>query len=76
MVTAMARVVVLLGAKVVAAVPLVMPFVLAVALHGVYNFFAGFSGGFWWFSVVAILMAALECRIWYRKAAGMDGEAS
>lgn len=57
-------------------VPLVMPFVLAVALHGVYNFFAGFSGGFWWFSVVAILMAALECRIWYRKAAGMDGEAS
>lgn len=57
-------------------VPLVMPFVLAVVLHGVYNFFAGFSGGFWWFSVVAILMAALECRIWYRKAAGMDGEAS
>ena len=57
-------------------VPLVMPFVLAVVLHGVYNFFAGFSGGFWWFSVVAILMAALECRTWYRKAAGMDGEAS
>lgn len=51
-------------------VPLVMPFVLAVVLHGVYNFFAGFSGVFWWFSVVAILMAALECRIWYKKAAG------
>lgn len=53
-------------------IPLVMPFVLAVVLHGVYNFFAGFSGGFWWFSVVAILMAALECRIWYKKVAGDD----
>ncbi len=44
-----------------------MPFVLAAVLHGVYNFFAGFSGGYWWFSVVAIAMAALQCRIWYTK---------
>lgn len=51
---------------------LVMPFVLAVLLHGVYNFFAGFRGGFWWFSIVALLMAALECRIWYKKVAGDD----
>lgn len=55
-------------------VPLVMPFVLAVVLHGVYNFFAGFSGGFWWFSVVAILMAALECRIWYRQVVENGGK--
>lgn len=51
---------------------LITPFVLAVVLHGAYNFFAGFSGIFWWFSVVAILMAALECRIWYKKVAGDD----
>lgn len=44
------------------------PFVLAAVLHGAYNFFAGFSGGYRWFSVLAIAMAALECRIWYAKA--------
>lgn len=55
-------------------VPLVMPFVLAVVLHGIYNFFAGFNGLFWWFSVVAILMAALECRIWYRQVGENGGK--
>ena len=55
-------------------VPLVMPFVLAVVLHGIYNFFAGFNGLFWWFSVVAILMAALECRIWYRQVVENGGK--
>lgn len=44
----------------------VMPFVWAVALHGIYNFFAGFKNGFYWFAIVAILFAALECRIWYK----------
>jgi len=43
------------------------PFILAILLHGIYNFFAGFSGGFWWFSIVAILLTVLECRIWYKK---------
>ena len=44
-------------------------FVVAVVLHGIYNFFAGFSGGFKWFSVIAIFLAAIECRIWYVKIA-------
>lgn len=44
----------------------IMPFVWAVLLHGVYNFFAGFKSGFYWFAIVAILYAALECRIWYK----------
>lgn len=44
----------------------IMPFVWAVLLHGIYNFFAGFKSGFYWFAIVAILLAALECRIWYK----------
>ncbi len=44
-----------------------LPFVYAAALHGIYNFFAGFSGGYRWFAVIAILFAAVECRIWYTK---------
>lgn len=44
-------------------------FVLAVLLHGVYNFFAGFSGGYRWLSIVAILLAALQCRICYMQIA-------
>ena len=44
----------------------VMPFVWAVLLHGVYNFFAGFKNGFYWFAIIAILFAILECRIWYK----------
>jgi hypothetical protein len=43
------------------------PVIYAVLVHGVYNFFAGFSGGFWWFSLAAICFGALECRIWYQK---------
>ena len=43
----------------------VLPFVYAVLLHGVYNFFAAFTTGYRWFSVVAIVFALLECRIWY-----------
>lgn len=45
------------------------PFVFAVLLHGVYNFFAGFDNLFWWFSVATLLLAVLECRIWYQRAA-------
>ncbi len=54
--------------------PMVMPFVLSTLLHGVYNFFAGFGGWFYWFSIVAIIMSALECRIWFRRASGVDRE--
>ncbi len=54
--------------------PMLMPFVLSTLLHGTYNFFAGFGGWFRWFSVVAIVMSALECRIWFRRASGADRE--
>lgn len=53
--------------------PYLQPFVWAVVLHGVYNFFAGFSGGFRWFSLVTIFLTALECRIWFKKVC--DGAA-
>lgn len=49
-----------------------MPFVWAVLLHGTYNFFAGFANTFYWFSLVAILFAILECRIWYKEAAALS----
>lgn len=44
----------------------VFPFIYATLLHGIYNFFAGFNSNYRWFSVIAILFALLECRIWYR----------
>jgi RsiW-degrading membrane proteinase PrsW (M82 family) len=44
-----------------------MPFFYAVTVHGVHNFFAGFSGPLWWFSVAAICFGAIECRVWYQK---------
>lgn len=47
----------------------VIPFVFAVLLHGIYNFFAGFENSFWWFSVIVLLFTVLECRIWYQRAA-------
>jgi len=46
---------------------MISAFITAIILHGIYNFFAGFSGGFWWFSIVTILFAAIQCRIYYKK---------
>lgn len=40
-------------------------FVTAVFVHGIYNFFAGFTGVWWWFSIVTILFAILRCRAYY-----------
>ena len=45
----------------------ILPFIYAVLLHGVYNFFAGFNSNYRYLSIVAILFALLECRIWYRE---------
>ena len=50
----------------------ILPFVWAVVLHGVYNFFAGFKTGFYWFAIIAVLFAALECRIWYKFVTSLD----
>ncbi len=46
----------------------VLPFLYAVLLHGIYNFFAAFTTGYRWFSIVAILFALLECRIWWQQS--------
>ena len=46
----------------------IMPFIYAVLLHGIYNFFASFSSIYHWLAVVAILFAAVECRIFYVSA--------
>ena len=46
----------------------IMPFVYAVLLHGIYNFFASFTSMYRWLAVVAILFAAVECRIFYLSA--------
>ena len=50
----------------------VLPFLYAVILHGIYNFFAAFSTGYRWFSLVAIAFALLECRIWWQQARAPD----
>jgi hypothetical protein len=38
-------------------------FVSAVLIHGVYNFVAGLPQPLWYFSLAAILLGALQCRI-------------
>lgn len=50
------------------------PWLWAVILHGSYNFFAGFSGFYRWFSLATIMLTALESRIWYKKIGGVEGE--
>ena len=45
-----------------------MPFIYAVLLHGIYNFFASFTSIYHWLAIVAILFAAVECRIFYVAA--------
>ena len=41
--------------------------VIAVLLHGIYDFFAGFSttNNLRWFSIAVVLMAIIECRVKY-----------
>lgn len=47
----------------------VFPFLSAVLLHGIYNYFAGFKmdSVFFWFSLVVVLVSVVECRIRYRS---------
>lgn len=46
----------------------VYSFILAILLHGIYNYFAGFrmDSFIFWFSLVVVLVAIVECRIRYR----------
>ena len=46
--------------------------IVAVLLHGVYDFFAGFAGNIRWFSVAVVLMAIAECRIKYTSLQNND----
>ncbi len=47
-------------------------FVIAVLLHGIYDFFAGFSGSLRWFSIAVVLMSIAECRIKYSTLKNTD----
>jgi hypothetical protein len=49
--------------------------VIAVLLHGIYDFFAGFStsSNLRWFSIAVVLMSIIECRVKYTSLKN-DGE--
>ena len=48
--------------------------IIAVLLHGIYDFFAGFAGNIRWFSVAVVLMALVECRIKYTSLQNNEEE--
>nr|QGT51468.1 hypothetical protein Unknown280_1600 [uncultured Spirochaetaceae bacterium] len=43
------------------------PLVFAILIHGIYDFFAAFNSPLKYFSVAVILLAVLECRIFYLR---------
>ena len=43
-------------------------FCAAVFCHGIYNFFAGFNGFLWWFSLAALLFALIQLRSFYTES--------
>ncbi len=47
----------------------ILPFVLAVLLHGLYDFFASYPKPFYYFIIPVILFAGIECRIRYQSIA-------
>lgn len=53
----------------------VMPFLYAVLLHGIYNFFVGLTSMYRWLAVIAILFAAVECRIFYVSSENKNARA-
>lgn len=48
--------------------------IAAVLLHGIYDFFAGFSGDIRWFSIAVVLMSIVECRIKYTQKVEIKSE--
>ena len=46
--------------------PKIFCFILAVLLHGLYNFFAG-SEKFWWLSIVTIIYAIVKVKFSFDK---------
>lgn len=47
--------------------PIFFPFLMAIVLHGVYNYFAGFKSStpFFYFSIAVVFYSIVECRIRY-----------
>ena len=45
----------------------VLPLVLAILTHGIYNYFASLGTPYFYVSFVAILFAAIECRVRYMR---------
>jgi len=45
--------------------PYISIVILAVCLHGLYDFFAGFANAFKYFSLAVIFFSAIECRVKY-----------
>lgn len=53
--------------------PKVYCFIMAILLHGLYNFFAG-SEKFWWFSIVTIIYAAVRLKFSFDRINSEDQE--
>lgn len=53
--------------------PKVYCFIMAILLHGLYNFFAG-SEKFWWFSIVTIIYAAVRLKFSFDRINTEDQE--
>ena len=47
--------------------PDVLALIFAVLIHGMFDFFVSFSTWIQWFSIAAILLAIIECRVHYEK---------
>ena len=48
----------------------VMPFFMAVGMHGLYDFFARYPSPFYYFIIPVILFAAINCRVYYMEFSG------
>ena len=50
--------------------------IVAVLLHGIYDFFAGFStsSNLRWFSIAVVFMAIIECRVKYTSLTATDAD--
>ena len=42
-------------------------FIVAILIHGVYDFFAGFHNNLKYFSIAVVLLAIIECRVKYKN---------
>lgn len=45
------------------------PLIQAILIHGLYDYFVSFNSSIKYFSVIVILLAAMDCRVYYLKIA-------